>query len=124
MVLAVDRTLTVIEDVFLHLFYGQVKGEDAAVHYTMCRISFLSLQTVLRLPLSPCVRELPENVLVTAHLEHMVPRALHQLRLYHSHFLESLLLPIFCVFTYSAINNPLRKHDPQEAQSGRWGRTN
>lgn len=66
-----------------------------------------------------CVPKQPENVLVTVHLEHMLPQALHRLTLYyHSHFLESLLLPIFCVFTYTAINNPLRKHDPQEVQSG------
>lgn len=68
------------------------------------------------------VHEARGDTLVTVHLEHTLPWALHQRRPYRSHFLESLLLPIFCVFTYAAITDPPRKHDPRGVQSGRWGK--
>lgn len=69
---------------------------------------FYSLRTgpLLYQPNKSGARELPESALVTEHLEHLEPEAVHPSGLYHSCFLESLLLPIFCVFTYTAINNP------------------
>lgn len=91
---------------------------------------FYSLWTGLLLyqPNKSGTRELPESALVTEHLEHLEPEAVHPSRLYHSRFLESLLLPIFCVFTYTAINNPpeetwpTRKYNQGDGEEG--GRTN
>lgn len=59
------------------------------------------------------------HALVTVHLEHVAPQARLLFRPYLWHFLEFLLLPIFCVFIYTDINNPPRKSDPYSVQSGR-----